>query len=494
MNVGEGAPPSAGWRTLARPAWVDRSPRSYWYTVAGISFGALMVQLDSSIVTLALPTLQRSFDASLASVQWVSVAYVLTVVALVAPCARLGDGLGRKTLYLCGYAVFTVSSLLCSVAPDLLSLIAFRVLQGTGGAAIAGNAIAMVTENMPKDKLRDGLAVQAAMQSAGLALGPMCGGFLVDAFGWRSIFWVNVPIGLLALGSAFILLPPGPARRRMPRFDWPGTLLLALVAVGLLIGLSGLSGLPLGLAASLALLASPLLTVPAFWHREKNAAAPLIDPPTMRTPQIAIGAFGALVSYLLLIAPTVLVPQILVPLGRSVSETGVILFAMPAGFLVATVASTVWLHAWAGNTTRTAVACVVMLGSLVALATHPIELGWIVPALVALGVGLGVFVPANNAAVMSAATARGTGTAGSLISMFRNVGVAIGVAVVTLTLHIAGHDSRADATDPTGPAHADLLDGARAAWLVLLAFGLVAALITAASAVAARRAASAATR
>ncbi|WHU48674.1 MFS transporter [Gordonia sp. L191] len=475
-----------------RPEWVERSSRSHWYTIAGISFGAFMIQLDSSIVTLALPSLQRSFDASLASAQWVSVAYVLTVVALVAPCARLGDGWGRKNLYLYGYAMFTVGSILCSIAPDLASLIAFRVLQGTGGAAIAGNAIAMVTENIPKERLRDGLAVQAAVQSLGLALGPMSGGFLVDAFGWRSIFWVNVPIGVVAVVSALVLLPDATQRRSMPRFDWPGTTLLALAAIGLLVGLSGLSGLPLGLVGSLILLVSPALILPVFWRREKRAGAPLIDPPTLRTPQIAIGALGAMVSYLLLIAPTVLIPQLLVPLGWSVSATGVILFAMPAGFLTATVASTAWLHSWAGNSMRTDVGCVAILGAIVALASRPTEIAWIVPALAVLGIGLGVYVPANNASVMAAATARGTGTAGSLIALSRNVGVAIGVAVVTLTLHVAGHDSRRDASDPAGAAHNALVGAAHWAWLVLLGFAALAALAALASAVAAGRSASAA--
>ncbi|MGV9825308.1 MFS transporter [Gordonia sp. NPDC003429] len=479
---------SPTWRRVVdvpdRPEWVSRSPRSYWYSVAGISFGALMVQLDSSIVTLALPALQRSFDASLASAQWVSVAYVLAVVSLVTPCARLGDGLGRKSLYIYGYAIFTIGSLACSIAPNLLSLIIFRVVQGIGGAAIAGNAIAMVTESMPKAKLRDGLAVQASMQALGLALGPLIGGLLVDDFGWRSIFWVNVPIGVAALASAFVLLPApktddGTSRRpTMPRFDGPGTILLAAAAITLMLGLSGVSGLPMSLPLALVLLVAPLAIVSGFWVRENHYDTPLIDPRLIRTPQISIGVVGALVSYLLLIAPIVLVPQLLVPLGRSVSSTGVILSSMPAGFLISTVIGTTALRGAGTNASRALLGCALIVGSLITMALHPIEIGWLVPCLAILGVGLGTFVPANNAGVMAAANAAGTGTAGSLIAIFRNTGVATGVAVITLTLHLAQHDSRRDASDTGGLNHANLVRGAELSWWVLVVFGVVAAAVT----------------
>lgn len=472
-----------------RPDWVERSPSSYWYTVAGISFGALMIQLDSSIVTLALPSLQRSFDASLASVQWVSVAYVLTTVALVTPCARLGDSWGRKPMYIYGYAVFTIGSLACSVAPNLLWLIIFRIVQGTGGAAIAGNAIAMIKENMPKPKLRDGLAVQASLQSLGLALGPMVGGLLVDSLGWRSIFWVNVPIGLIALGSAFVLLPnpTGPRSRdggqsRGPgsasRFDWPGTVLLATAAVLFMLGLSGLSGLPMSLTLAVILLLAPLLVGGGFWRHENRCSAPLMEPRVIRTPEIAIGVVGALVGYLLLIAPTVLIPQILIPLGRTVASTGFILSAMPAGFLVATVLGTTVWRGVGTNATRALLGCAVVIVSLPALALRPLDIPWLIAFLATLGAGLGVFVPANNASVMAAADASGTGTAASLIAMFRNIGVATGVAVITLSLHIAGHDSRIDASDESGSAHANLVAGAELALWTLTGFGILAAAMT----------------
>src|SRR5205085_6861860 len=141
--------------------------------------------LDASIVTLAFPALQRQFHAPLAAVQWVSLAYLLTLVALLVGVGQLADAWGRKLLYLYGFALFTLASAACGLAPGLTWLIAFRVGQAIGAAMLQANSVALVVTSVPRDRMRAALGVQAAAQALGLALGPTLGGVLVTFAGWQ---------------------------------------------------------------------------------------------------------------------------------------------------------------------------------------------------------------------------------------------------------------------------------------------------------------------
>ena len=227
----------------ARPRAVARWPHAHWLAVAAVCLGAFMGQLDASIVTLTFPALSREFGASLAGVQWVSLSYLLTLVALLLPVGRLADAAGRKLLYLYGFAVFTVASAACGFADSLPLLVGLRVVQAVGAAMLQANSVALVTTSSRRRSMRAALGVQAAAQAVGLALGPTLGGVLVDGVGWRWVFWVNVPIGLLAIAAGRYLLPRTRQRTAMRSVDWLGVALLGSCSTALLLGLSALSGL-----------------------------------------------------------------------------------------------------------------------------------------------------------------------------------------------------------------------------------------------------------
>ncbi|MFZ5851633.1 MAG: MFS transporter, partial [Actinomycetota bacterium] len=177
-----------GWRggERARPDWVRAHPWAPWAAVLSVCFGAFMGQLDASIVTLTYPALRTEFAATLGAVEWVSLVYLLVLVALLVPVGRAADSWGRKRLYLQGFVVFTVASALSALAPNLGWLVAFRALQAVGAALLQANSVALVTTSVPPARVRTALGVQAAAQALGLALGPTLGGLLVAGWGWRS--------------------------------------------------------------------------------------------------------------------------------------------------------------------------------------------------------------------------------------------------------------------------------------------------------------------
>ena len=194
-------------REPARPTAIREHPLAPWFAVATVCFGAFMGQLDASVVTVAFPALQRQFGAGLAATQWVSLAYLLVLTALLVPAGRWSDRAGRKLLYLYGFVLFSAASAACGLAPSLGALIALRVVQAAGAALLQANSVALVVTSVPARARRAALGVQAAAQAVGLACGPVVGGVLVAAVGWRWVFLINVPVGLLAVVAGWYLLP-----------------------------------------------------------------------------------------------------------------------------------------------------------------------------------------------------------------------------------------------------------------------------------------------
>jgi len=430
-----------GWALFTwerpRPDLVRTRPWAWRLAVATVCFGAFMGQLDASIVTLTYQALRGQFHTSLAAVQWVSLAYMLALVALLIPVGRLSDAHGRKLMYLYGFALFTAASAACGLAPTLSLLIVFRVVQAAGAAMLQANSVALVTTSAPPDKMRTALGMQAAGQAIGLALGPTIGGALVDTIGWRWVFGINVPVGIIALIAGHYLLPRTRQRTVGNRIDLPGPLLLATATTALLLALSVASGLGLPQWATAVLLVLALAAGWAFAHRQTRTTNPLVDLALLRGGGISPGLLGGLCAYLVLFGPLVLVPIALARQGIGALTSGVILTALPAGFAVAATAADRILPPRWGNRARSragALGCVLALGLMTLL---PFKEALLPAPLALLGLALGVFLPANNTAVMRAIPTAASGTGGGMVNMTRGLGTALGVAAVTLTLHLA---------------------------------------------------------
>ena len=434
-----------GYRSILteapRPESIRDNPRAPWLAVGVVCFGAFMGQLDASIVTLTFRPMERGFGAPLAAVQWVSLAYLLVLVALVTPAGRLADGVGRKLIYIYGFVVFTLGSAACGLAPSLAVLILCRLLQATGAAMLQANSVALVTTSVPRSQMRLALSIQAAAQSVGLGLGPTLGGLLTQTVGWRAVYWINVPVGIIAVVAGRYLLPRTMQLSRSASFDWPGAALLAAATTALLVALSVISGLPAPgwLAALLAVIA--VAATVAFVGRQRSARIPLIPRELLGSARLALALAGAFLGYLVLFGPLVLVPQLLDGHGNEV-RTGLILSALPVGFGVAALTAESLFPAAVPNRVRGCIGAAVSAAALVMLIFMAGSTAGIALLLGLTGLGLGMFVPANNAVIMRSGAANSAAVLGGLVNMARGIGTTFGIAVVTLALHLAGTEDR----------------------------------------------------
>jgi MFS family permease len=417
-----------------RPRRIREAPNGWWLAIATVCFGAFMGQLDASIATLTYPALSDEFHAPTAAVSWVSLGYLLVLIALLVPVGRFSDARGRKLCYLYGFLVFTAASAACGFAPSLATLVFFRLFQAFGAALLQANSVALVTTSAPRDRMRAALGVQAGAQALGLALGPAVGGVIVSTVGWRWVFLVNVPVGVVAVVAGYYLLPRTRTTSSTDSFDWLGLALLALSSTALLLGISGGSGLGLAGYATALLFVLAAASGYCFWRRINSAANPLVNPILLRTRKIATGLIGALGGYLVLFGPLVLVPDVLG--SHQSAGAGLILTALPLGFAGAALGANAVLPPSWTDRRRTLLGSAIALVALLALIPMPFTPAGQMPLLALLGLGLGTFTPANNTIVMGAIPARAAGTGGGLVNMTRGLGTALGVALVTLTLYL----------------------------------------------------------
>jgi EmrB/QacA subfamily drug resistance transporter len=399
-----------------------------WLVVGTVCVGAFMGQLDASIVTLALPTLRGEFHVGLGAIEWVALAYLVVLVSMVTVVGRLADMAGRKLLYTYGFAVFTLGSALCGLAPGLLTLVGARVLQAVGAAMLQANSVALITQAMPPRRLGRGIGVQGAAQALGLALGPAVGGLLIGLGGWRLIFFVSVPAGLLGLVSGWFLLPRTRGLRPGQRFDGWGAALL-MPAVGALMAALSFGPEEGWLSPPILGLAGAALAFGAgFLARERSAPDPLVRLTMFRSTAFSAGIGSGLLSYLVAFGLLFVVPFHLEAAGAGPVAAGLRLTVLPAALgLVAPLAGR--LGDVLGPRPITVLGMLLAAVGLLLVAAAPGPSWLLLLELALIGAGLGAFTPANNAAIMSSAPREHRGVAGGILNLTRGLGTSLGVAL-----------------------------------------------------------------
>lgn len=183
-----------------------------WLVLSAVGMGIFLSTIDGSIVNVAVPTLERDLGATFALVQWVVLGYLLTLSSLLLTVGRLADMRGKKNIYLSGFVLFTLASALCGLAPNIAWLIVFRVLQAIGGAMVAALGSAIITEAFPASERGRALSYGSVIVSLGIMAGPTLGGLLIQYFSWRSIFYVNLPVGVIGVALVYRFVPWSPPR------------------------------------------------------------------------------------------------------------------------------------------------------------------------------------------------------------------------------------------------------------------------------------------
>lgn len=420
---------------IERARRVVRGESHRWWALGTVALGTFMSTLDSSIVNVSLPVILRSLRSDLATIQWVVLAYLLTITALLLTFGRLADIWGRKKVYTIGFGVFTVGSLCCAASTSVELLIASRVLQAVGAAMIQANGLAITSAVFPDEQRGRALGIQGTVVATGTTLGPTIGGLLSGSFGWQANFLVNLPVGLIGIGLALLVLEEGriSVRRQgaAARFDPLGAGLAALTLVTLMLALNRGASVGWGAPAILALFAVAVAGFAGFLATERRVAAPLISLALFRIRSFATGSSAAFLSFLAISANNFLMPFFLqLALGFSPARAGLLL--TPTSLTLAVVAPlSGWLSERLGARILSSVGLSISSVALFLLSrldtgAHYID---VLGRLILLGVGMGLFNSPNNAAVFASVPRAQYGVVGGFISMVRNSGQAIGQAI-----------------------------------------------------------------
>jgi EmrB/QacA subfamily drug resistance transporter len=402
-----------------------------WYVMAAVSMGVFLATIDGSIVNVALPSLVRAFDTEFAVVQWVVLAYLLTITTLMLSMGRLGDMIGKKHLYASGFVVFTIGSVLCGLAPTVYWLIAFRVLQAIGAAMLMALGMAIVTEAFPPPERGKALGFYGTMVSVGIVIGPVLGGLLIGAFSWRWIFFVNLPIGIVGTWMVFRFVPAFKPEGGQ-RFDFAGALCLFASLMTLLLALT--LGQQRGFTdpGVLALFGAGTVLMAVFILVEWKSEQPMIDLRLFKNRLFSINLVTALIAFVCLSGTIILMPFYLENvLGYDPRSVGLILAIVPIALgITAPIAGI--LSDRLGTRPITVLGLFILVIGFAAVSTLSVEttaLGYVLRFL-PIGIGVGVFQSPNNSAVMGAVPRARLGIASGLLAITRTMGQSIGIAAL----------------------------------------------------------------
>jgi EmrB/QacA subfamily drug resistance transporter len=455
---------------------VGRAP-SIRLALASLSLALLLSSLGTSIANVALPTLARAFTASFQEVQWIVLAYLLAITTLIVSVGRLGDRVGRKRLLLAGILLFTVASALCGAAPTLWMLIAARAAQGLGAAAMMVLTMAFVGETVPRERTGSAMGLLGTMSAVGTALGPSLGGVLIAGLGWRTIFLVEVPLGLAALFLAHRHLPADrPAEQRnRTGFDALGTLLLALTlaayALAVTMGRGRFGRL------NVALLLAAGIGSGLFVLAEGRAASPLVRLAMLRDPVLRTGlATSALVSTVMM-ATLVVGPFYLSrALGLNAAAVGLVLSVgpliaaltgAPAGHLVDRLGAR-----------RLSVAGLIGMTAgcfLLSMLPASLGIGGYVAPIVVLTAGYALFQTANNTAVMADIRPDQRGVVSGMLNLSRNLGLITGASVMGAVFALASASADITTAHPAAVSTGMRITFAAAGMLIVAALAIAVA-------------------
>lgn len=401
-----------------------------WYVMSAVAMGIFLATIDGSIVNVALPTLVEELSTNFATVQWVVLAYLLTLATLLLLVGRLADIHGKKRIYMAGFVVFTIGSVLCGLSQTVYMLIAMRVVQAVGAAMVLALGPALITEAFPGSERGKALGIAGAIVSIGIIAGPTIGGVLIEQLSWHWIFFVNVPIGLLGTLMAYRFvhnIPPSGERK----FDYWGALTLFISLLSLLLALTlgqeqGFTSAPM-----LALFATWLIFLAAFIVVELRTRVPMVDLRLFRNTLFSVNLSTGFLTFMAISGTIILLPFYLQNgLGYNVQTVGLMLAVLPVALgITSPIAGSISDRVGVRPVTITGLILLVIGYMASSTLSQETTLAGYILRLIPIGVGMGIFQSPNNSAIMGAAPRSQLGVASSLLAVTRTLGQTTGIAI-----------------------------------------------------------------
>ena len=437
----EGAPLSGG-----------AASRNKWVVLFTIVIMTFMSTLDSSIVNVALPSMQRELGASASDIQWVSSMYLLVCCVTVLVFGRLGDLRGKVRIFQVGVVLFTIGSFFCGMSTTLPMLVCARVVQGIGASCAMANNMGIITEVFPVRERGRALGVVSTFVSLGLMCGPVVGGMLIASFPWESIFLINVPIGIVSFAIGLKTLPrearPAADAGSRGSFDVLGAVLMAPAVFAIFLAITSAGSGSVALAGALA--AAGLALLAAFVVAERRAEVPLVRVELFLSPVFSINLVTMFCCYFAVGSTELILPFFLQDAcGYPSDVAGVMLTAIPLAMAaIGPVSGS--LSDRIGTTAPCFVGLVVYAIGIAVVGTLPMDAGMarIYGTMLFMSVGTGIFQSPNNSRIMGSVEQEDLGFAGSLVTLVRYMGMSAGVTGGTTLLY--GHMSEIAGTPVTG--------------------------------------------
>lgn len=403
----------------------------HWFVVGTVCVGAFMAALDASIINIVLPVLKKEFHVRMHIIEWVSLIYLLTLAALIVPFGRMADLFGRRWMYTIGFTVFIIGSALCGFSNTLRFLLISRILQAVGAAMLQANSVSIVTSATPPKNRGKAIGIQASAQGIGLSLGPTIGGMLVSFFGWRWVFLVNLPIGLIGSLLALLILPRDVKVGKRAGFDYFGALFLAALLVSLIYFLN--MGFKEGWTSITVVLSYIIFGIGLilFLFTETRTADPLVDLSLFKNAAFSFGNITGILSFAVMYAVLLLVPFYLDNVQRmSPLHSGLFLTIVPLGMTFFTPFAGSISDRYGSRLPEAAGMAAAAFGCLM-LSMLGIHLSsrLLIAGLFLTGVGIGLFTPPNNSCVMGSTPANSLGVAGGILNMSRTLGMGLGITL-----------------------------------------------------------------
>jgi EmrB/QacA subfamily drug resistance transporter len=403
-----------------------------WWTLGALCFALFMIMLDNTVVNVALPAIKKDLGISQAELEWTVTAYALTFATLLLTGGKLGDLLGRRLIFAIGLVVFTLSSLFCGLSSSAPELISARAVQGVGAALMMPSTLSIISATFAVRERGTAIGIWAGVSAMALAIGPLLGGIITEHISWNWIFYVNVPIGAAGVLASIFVVPESKDTSGEQRLDLPGLISSGIGLLAIVYALIEANAYGWTSARILGLFVVGVVALTAFVLLERHQRLPMLDLSLFRSGTFAGANLVAILVTLAMFGIFVFFPIYMQTLrGWSPIQAGaallpwtvmIVIFAPIAGRLSDRVGSR-WLMA-AGMTT--VAACCLLLSTVSLHSTF-----WhMLPAFILGGLGMSFVMTPMSAAAMGAAPVAKAGVASGVLNTFRQVGVALGIAVM----------------------------------------------------------------